>query len=383
MKIKLALCLTIFVICGLAKGGEFAISPMMIELNMAPGERKTFSFQIFGKKSGYAKISFSDLKQQPSGHMDFFSVNTNEPGISKWVSLDKSLVKIKQNELQTVHGEINLPRRAKGSYMLAIMVEDKKKQKEKGVSLNVRYAIIITINTPSKKGRLKSELSNLSIEEQNGHSFISAWFENKSLREGAFEIVAYLRNKERRLTAKIPLLTKASWQSAQKYSRVFPKGKVKVFGVLPGNVVNGEYTLSTKSRFNGRLLATKRTQLIIDRQTKDSAQENTNATKAHSKTVNVNPNPIFVSISNKGRSFNTLRIENPLDEIITVVFPKKDTVSGVTHKFSPNNFKMKSNSTRQVTLRHHFKENRNIDSYYAEIIRADKSVQKIEIKIAI
>ncbi|MBV1877312.1 MAG: hypothetical protein KUG79_06695 [Pseudomonadales bacterium] len=380
MKIYMPLILSILLLLfssPAVRAGEFAVSPMMIELNMSPGDTADISFQVHGKMAGVAAISISQMRQQASGHMAFLPPDDEAQGVDRWVSLERTLLPVKQGETQTVRGTLTLPKKLQGNHVLAIMIEDQKTKNKRGVNLNVRYAIVITVNTPIKNRRLKSDFSDLTIEEQNGNYFVTGWFENKSDRDSYFESVISLRNDKRRLVARVPLLTKSAWQRQDVNSRVFPQGRVKVFGLIPEKVVNGEYTLSSRSRFGGRMMPSVKMTTLLSR------ANVLDLTEKGRSVVSVVPNPVLVETSKRGHSFSSLRIDNPLSELITVNLPAEQSGQGWSYRFSPNTVTIKPRSTRMVTLKQSFSNAPKGHVFHAEVIRANSDIQKLEIKTKI
>lgn len=247
---------------------EFAISPMIIEKDMAAGATEDFEFQIHGKKDGVANIFLNDLKQEATGHMAFNGEEASTAELATWISLEKNKVRVRQGETITIGGKIKLPRRGwgkAGSRVAAIMVEQERDPSQTGISLNVRYAIIIAINVSGKKIRFKTDYELVGVEKQNGRYYVTAWFTNKSNKDGRLESLAYMRDGNKKLVGKLPLKTKSAWQRGDEWSRVFPGARVKVYGLLDESFNGlGDFSLMAKSRFASRRLPSKKMKLSLD-----------------------------------------------------------------------------------------------------------------------
>ncbi len=331
-----------------ARAGEFAISPMMIEFDAAPGSVESFEFSIHGKKNGKVRLFLSDLHQEATGHMAFKDLDVSASPMAGWVSLDKELVDVKKNEIKAVKGFLKVPRSAKGSHVVAIMVEEEKSGKSKGISLNVRYAIILTLDIKGRKARMKSEFTELTVEEQSGKKFVTAWFKNNSDRDANLSSLIQLRDSKRKLIARIPLKTKSAWSRGDENSRVFPGSKVKVYGPLGDDVEEGEYLLMSRNKFGGQNQPSLRETVQIKRGEK--MEEKTIVEVESDKNI-IN---VRVAPNSRGESFSAFRIKNPYPHSITVKLPLPRKGENLEYRFSPQTIELPSDSSKMVTLKQKF-----------------------------
>ena len=117
------------------QAGEFAISPMLIDVKGKPGSKQQFSFEVHGKKAGRVRVYFSYMKQLSSGHMDFAAMADADASISSWVKLDKQSFAVAEGETIKVGGELSLPRGESGNKLFAIMVEEDKVNQQNGINV--------------------------------------------------------------------------------------------------------------------------------------------------------------------------------------------------------------------------------------------------------
>ncbi|MFL0798601.1 MAG: hypothetical protein K6L73_14060 [Cellvibrionaceae bacterium] len=356
---------------------EFAISPMMIELDSSPGINEKFSFQIHGKKAGIARIFMSDLQQEASGHMSFSEFkDTKSNNLVSWITLEKNSVKVKQDETVTIDGVINIPRRTTGSHVAAIMVEEEKTGESSGINLNVRYAIIIAVNIDGKKSRISTAYEGLTIEEQNGNYFVSAWFSNNSIIDSKLQSVAYIRSADRKLLEKVELKTKSAWQRNDKLSRVFPKAKVKVYGIIKSDIPNGALELSARNRFGGRMQPLKKATVNF-KTTKILATK-----EDSSKSDSILPDTIALKVkSNQG--FAAITIKNPLENEVVIELPESGVRDGIDFTFTPSTFTLQPKQSQMVIIRQRFlNSDVKASEFNAKLIKNNKE-ELIQIKTLI
>lgn len=237
-----------------AGAAEFGVSPMMIEMTGAPDVSQDFKVQVIGKTGGKAKVSLYELKQSATGHMDFIPVDKpGEESMAGWVTLEKTRFDVKKDEVVTLNGRIKVPRKAGGTHLAAVMVEEDAPAKKQGVTLNVRYAVILNMNVSSTtRGRIQTEFRELAIQPQNDRVFIKGLFTNQGKIDGMLDAELQLRDAANRLVLKTPLKTQSAWERSDKGSRVFPGSEVVIFGELPRSLPAGAYSATVRNRFSDR-----------------------------------------------------------------------------------------------------------------------------------
>ncbi|MEC8428664.1 MAG: hypothetical protein VXZ35_09570, partial [Pseudomonadota bacterium] len=359
---------------------EFAISPMMIELDSSPGVKENFEFQIHGKKAGTARIFLSDLHQQASGHMAFSDVSDSEAAasteISQWIRLDQQRASVKTGETITIQGELDIPRRSSGSHVVAIMVEEDRPKNATGISLNVRYAIILSLQIEGRKSRIKTRYEQLSIEQQNGKHYVTAWFSNESNRDSQLESVVFIRNQSSKLLEKVPLKTQSAWQRGDQWSRVFPDSRVKVYGLISKPLSSQNVTLMARNRFAGKMQPSVRSEFAVPETT---IHQDTAAASQHQNDIAV----VQMKVRKKGQAFGALKIRNPLNTPATLTLPLPATIDGIAYKFSPQVLELPASGSGMVALRQTLKNDDHKPTKYQATLVADGIEKTIHIRTEI
>ncbi|MDO8331550.1 MAG: hypothetical protein Q7T36_13880 [Fluviicoccus sp.] len=236
-----------------AHAAEFGVSPMLIELTGAPDVSQDFHIQVLGKTSGNAKVSVYRLNQLPTGHMEFLPPEAGTEDMSGWITLEKNKLSIRKGETVVLNGSVKVPRKAAGTNVAAIMVEEDQPLKAKGITLNVRYAVVLSVNVGgTMTTRTITNFHDLSLEPQEERVFIKGLFKNGGKTDGQLNAELQLRDASNRLVLKTPLKTQSAWQRSDAASRVFPGSEVVVFGELPRTLPAGTYQAFVRNRFSDR-----------------------------------------------------------------------------------------------------------------------------------
>ena len=257
----------------LVEAGEFAISPLVINIEGKKNTKIPFEFTVKAKKTGDVKISIFDLNQIETGHMGFIEGDKeNKASKLNWVTLGDKSLSIKQGDFKVAKGHVVIPRKAKGQHLAAVMVEEvQDKEVSNGIAVNVRYAVILKIDTTSgkkKRVRTKTKFENLTYRKVEGGWEFEGEFQNLSKTEGRLFTELQLRNESKKLVGRVALKTLSAWQRNEGESMVYPGSKVKIFGKLPKEVEEGGYQVRIKNKFNDRNQPVHREEirlLVIDK----------------------------------------------------------------------------------------------------------------------
>lgn len=239
------------------QAGEFAIAPLVINIEGEKNTKIPFEFTIKAKKSGSVQLKVFDLNQIETGHMGFVEADkSNKESKANWVSIKDTEYSIKEGEFSVATGYVVIPSKAKGQHLAAVMVEEmENKEMKNGITVNVRYAVILKIDTLKgkvSKVRTKTQFDNLTYRKVEGGWEFEGVFENQSKTEGKLFAELQLRNNDKKLVGKLTLKTLSAWQRNESESMVYPGSKVKVFGKIPEDLSEGVYDVRIKNKFNDR-----------------------------------------------------------------------------------------------------------------------------------
>ncbi len=194
-----------------AAAAEFAVSPMLIELDATADSTAQLRFNVFGKSAGRARIRLAGMQQQASGHMAFLPESPDTGGLAGWIRLERDSLVLRRDETATVDGSISVPRRTPaGTYLAAILVEEDDDGRKTGIVLKVRYAIIVSLHISGAHSRVATSFRELRLEAQNDRTFVAAGFRNEGTRDGMLESELQLRDSNNRLVHRTPLKSQSA-----------------------------------------------------------------------------------------------------------------------------------------------------------------------------
>lgn len=356
---------------------EFAVSPMMIELESSPRVIENFSFQVFGKTAGEVKVTAWDMEQQLTGHMGFVEVNGDQEKLSSWIQLDNPTFSVKKDESVEVTGNVTIPPWANGSYHTAVMVEEARAPDAQGVVVNVRYAVILNIRVEGKKSRIRSGFSDLRLINQDGEFYIAGRFVNNSNRDYRLHSKAQVRSDDNKLLGRVLLKTQSAWQRGDEASRVFPGAEVEVFGLLTKPLPAGNYQAMVRNRFGGRHQPTWRAPVNV---TSEMAKGMQGDAKSLPEGVALLRDPVL-KVRRGGYASTSVMLVNNQDQAVEIRFPSsadQDLLS--EYRFTPEVLKLQPSQRGMVILNQKYKDERDVQpvKFLAQVVGGEQ-VEWLEI----
>lgn len=355
-------------ICGQVLAGDFAVSPMMIDIQGVERSSHSFSFSIFGKSDSDIKLSLFDMNQLPSGYMGFEEADiSNTESMANWIRLDNNAFSIRDGEVTEVSGQIAVPSRAAGTYLVGVMVEeDIPEEDQVGVAVKIRYAVVLNMRVAgSANRRIKTSFEELAVVQQEDGTYLEGMFSNDSRVDEWLESQVQIRNEDNRLIERVEMRTESAWQRNDETSRVFPGAQVRVFGRLTEDIEPGDYKVMVRNRFADKSQPVYRDtvrfkertegedETIIDADADADADIASNEEEGGS-VIEVSPAALPVEIRSNGTSFSSFIITNNGKQQIDVEMP--DRMDGIEEKgvsdfkFFPDSLQIKPGEKTRVVL---------------------------------
>lgn len=260
--------------------GTVGVKPMTIDLELQPNKKGEFQIEVYStsKEDTPVHLSLFDAMQKEDGSMDFVDVGKNPYSCTPWIKLERTDFTVPAGETVTVRGEIFVPRANSGSRIATIMVEPDYEKKEKGITVRVRYAVVLKLKIKGRAVLEKAELEKLSLKKlPDGTPAIEAVVLNKSEIDFTARGRAIIQDDSGKIITSINLTTESlerkkkdreKEKKEKKFKdkdkvkehedqRLYPGSKVAFFGKIEKLVTPGEYTVILAMKYGKRSLTAK------------------------------------------------------------------------------------------------------------------------------
>jgi len=257
-----------------------SVSPPRIKIEAKPRDKMSFNIEVKNKHDSPRsyKVSYSYYIQDQDGYQKEVKVESDsQTGPWNWIKLDSGQnFKIASKENLSINGILNIPsRNSLGFHNVLLTVTEFTPRKKAGVTLNYASGSLIELTVAGSKKRPKTALLNpvIKMNKESGVNIVHLDFDNQSPYKGRLFLEMHLRHNKR-LIAKIPLLTEQSQKSEQPYSSIFPKNLVKLTGEIDKTLEPGDYEIRITGQFNGVRLRTFNQTLTIDESGQSVIEDN-------------------------------------------------------------------------------------------------------------
>lgn len=309
--------------------GAVGIRPMVIDLNMFPGETKEFEITLTPSETEeIVNLSFYQPVQLNTGGLAYQEADPELFPPVNWVQLETRQVVVPTGESRKVTGRVTVPFDAGATHTVIIMAEPVVEETETGVTFKVRYAIKININIERPGFRPEGEVTDFEFQSlENDFPVINAIFKNISPLHYDVSAEVTIRDEERRLIERVNLKTPIAWQSGRASTRIYPGAEVLFTGQVQEPLFPGKYELRLFFRYaEGR-------QII---QSKEIVIEEGDFPESRLKTVEISPSTIEATIRPGSVSSTVVNIENKTKETLLFKINGREVEPEYTHSIYQN-----------------------------------------------
>ena len=229
----------IFSICVNAVG----VRPLVVNLDMKPGESKEFELKITPENNQQTVgLNLYHPRQQLSGSLSYEKGDPKQHPTLNWINI-KNQVVVPPKEENTVTGKVKVPYGAEGSHTGIIMVEPITKANQ-GISFKIRYAVRVNSNIERPGLRRRVNVSDFKLKSNKEKSpVVSAIIKNPSSLDYHAHGEVTIRDENRRLVQRVPITSQYAKNSGRKKTKIYPGSKVEFKGKITEVLHPGTYNL--------------------------------------------------------------------------------------------------------------------------------------------
>jgi hypothetical protein len=316
--------------------GSVGVQPLTIETELSPNKKGEFEIEIFSTSNEDTAVHLSlfDPVQKEDGSLDFIEAGKSSDSCSSWIKLSRTDLVVPAGERVVLKGEIIAPRGASGVKIGTVMIEPPYEKKEKGISVRVRYAVIIKLKVKGKTIMESARFEGMSIKTTNeGIPVIEAHVKNTSavdfkargqviLQDESGRIVEtiklttiYLEEKKRR--SKEDKKTSKKTEKEEELQTVYPGAKVAFIGMINKPLKEGEYTAILNMRYGKRSLSAKE-RLSVTKEMADAFK------KTERLSFDIKPLSIELKVPAGGSRTSFINVTNLSDKPLNIRLNLKD-----------------------------------------------------------
>ncbi len=305
---------------------NIGVYPLYIELNGDGKVEESFEINISSDRSAKIKLSVLRASQNKEGKLDFFPMD--EKTMNSILKMKSKTHTFVRAGVWKARGTIVFPKSGNQTEAFTLMVEEVKPSSEKGVSVRVRYAVVLKTTNSSKRVFENGKVNNIKIGFNNQNPVLISEFQNLSLKDFKVSSYAIIRDEKNNFIGKLPLKTKSAWQKQSDTSMIFPKAKVELVGEFEKLNLNGNYEVQVVAKINNKRQIIKKQKIKIN----TLLNKNLNVAKKIITSFPLKKEVFFKE--GRGGQYRFV-VKNPTDEDIVIVLPQDKVTPFGDYKFMP------------------------------------------------
>lgn len=233
--------------------GAVGVHPLVINLSLAPGE--TGQFELTLTPSGgpeRVQVRFYQPVQLITGDLTYQLADPSTFPPVEWIELSPQEVNVPADRPVTLNGRVSVPFGARGSHTVVLMVEPDVRAAPGTIGVQVRYAVRLNIRVRGVAQPPRVDIEDLRFETDGGRPVVRVRVKNPSDQDFMVQAEATIRDLNRRLIERIPLLTEVARRLGQTETRIYPGSLLEFSGPVTATVPPGQYELRAFVRYADR-----------------------------------------------------------------------------------------------------------------------------------
>lgn len=312
--------------------GSVGVKPMVIDLELSPNSKGDFKIEVFSttKEDTPVHVSILDTIQKEDGSLDFVPMGKNPFSCAKWIKLDKTDFIVSGENTVYVNGEIFVPRMAQGMRIATLMVEPGYEKKPTGITVKLRYAVVLRLKIKGRPVIEKAKLENFGIKQlEDGTPILQTVLFNDSEIDYFVKGKIIIQDNSGKILNNLNLTTdalerkkmdkgkKASKSIDEEGQKLYPGSKVFFWSKIDKFLPEGEYTAIVNIKYGKRTLTKKET-FYISKQMVEHFKENKHTN------FEIQPEKIEMKIARGGKRVANFKIINHSNSDLNLKIYLKD-----------------------------------------------------------
>ncbi len=259
-----ALAILVALVLLAPQAGAVGVRPLVIDLSLGPGETGQFALTLTPSGgSERVRVRLYQPVQLITGDLTYQLADPSAFPAAGWVEVNPSELDVPSDREVTVNGRVNVPFGARGSHTVVLMVEPEVRAGPGAIGIQIRYAVRLNIRVSGASQPPRVDIEDLRFESAGDRPVVRVRVKNPTASDFVVQGEATVRDSNRRLVERIPLLTEVARRAGLSETRIYPGSVLELTGSLTASLAPGQYELRAFVRYADRGQATAAKELSI------------------------------------------------------------------------------------------------------------------------
>ncbi|AKI97501.1 hypothetical protein [Kosmotoga pacifica] len=240
------------IIIGSSIAYSLEVIPLVFQQEVNPGDSISIPVRLSSEIDQKVSLTLLKYIQREDGKQEFVEYEDTRSSVAKWFSFP-DMVFLRAYVPTNIRVNVNIPYTAKGTYVSVIMVEPEEVGGVLGISIKIRFAILIVLRVSAPGLRQTYEIDEFEIVPgEEKEPVVTVKFHNNSLLDYFASIDASIRDPNGRTVEKLHLETGQSINRGLAQTWLIPDSKVTFSAKASKILVSGKYKVHLYINYGDR-----------------------------------------------------------------------------------------------------------------------------------
>lgn len=228
------------------------VQPLAFEKEVSPGEKIVIPLKISSEVDQKVSLTLLKYTQQEDGKHEFVEYEESRDSVSNWFAFPKEVF-LRAYYSANISVEVKVPYTAKGTYVSVIMVEPEEEGAVTGITIKVRFAVLIVLRVSAPGLRQSYEIEDFEIiPDENKEPVLTVKFHNNSPLDYFASLDAAIRGPDGRTVEKVHLETGQSSSRGIAQTWLIPDARVVFSEKISKILSSGKYKVHLYVNYGDR-----------------------------------------------------------------------------------------------------------------------------------
>lgn len=310
--------------------GAVGVRPLVIDLSLGPGDTGQFALTLTpAGASERVQVRFYQPTQLITGDLTYQLADPSTFPAVGWIELNPREVDLPADREVTLNGRVNVPFGARGSHTVVLMVEPEVRAGPGAIGVQIRYAVRLNIRVTAVTQPPRVDIEDLQFQSGDGKPVVRLRVKNPTGQDFMVQAEATIRDPNRRLVERIPLLTEVARRSGLTETRIYPGSLLEFSGPVTASIPPGQYELRAFVRYADRGQVSLARELTLQQALTPGGPPSV------SQALRVEPAQLIFRVPPGGLATQTLQVTNLSTQPVQVLAYAREVAPGYSRSVWP------------------------------------------------
>ena len=249
---RLFFIISLAFLLGTSVAFSLEVQPLAFQKEVNPGDKILIPLKISSEVDQKISLKLLKYTQREDGKQEFVEYEDSRDSVLNWFAFPNTIF-LRAYSSANIAVEVKIPYTARGTYVSVIMVEPEEEGAVTGITIKIRFAILIVLRVSAPGLRQTYEIEDFDIvPDENKEPVVTVKFHNNSLLDYFASIDAAIRDPNGRTVEKVHLNTGQSLNRGIAQTWLVPDANVIFSAKVSKILSSGKYKVHLYVNYGDR-----------------------------------------------------------------------------------------------------------------------------------